>query len=206
MTARLSRRRFFSVSVGSGLALACGMSAARAEGGLSAAFSPSTAEASGGLVERVLRPGVSRVIELFNTHTSETLRVAYRSATGFVPDSLARLQWLLRDHRANESAPIDPLLFDQLAALAAEAGVAPRYEIISGYRSPFTNAKLAAAGRGVATKSLHMQGKAIDVRLRGVPCDALRDLALAAAQGGVGYYQKSDFVHLDTGRVRTWAG
>lgn len=207
MTVRLSRRRFFGVSVGSGLALACGMSAARAEEGLAAALAPAPADTSaGGLVERVLRPGASRVIELFNTHTSERLRLAYRSATGFVPDSLAKLQWLLRDHRANESAPIDPQLFDQLAALAAAAGVEPRYQIISGYRSPNTNARLASAGRGVATRSLHMQGKAIDVRLHGVPCDALRDLALAAAQGGVGYYQKSDFVHLDTGRVRSWAG
>ena len=150
--------------------------------------------------------GVARWVELFNTHTSETLRVAYRSATGFVPAALERLQWVLRDHRANESAPMDPLLFDQLAALAAAAGVEPRYQIISGYRSPHTNAVLAAAGHGVARQSLHMLGKAIDVRLHGVPCDALRDLALAAAQGGVGYYQSSDFVHIDTGRVRTWAG
>ncbi|MCU0760674.1 MAG: DUF882 domain-containing protein [Steroidobacteraceae bacterium] len=208
MSSRLSRRSFLGVSVGSGLALACGVSTARAgEEPFAALAGAAPAEGpAGGLVERVLRPGVSRVLELFNTHTSERLRVAYRTATGFAPESLDRLQWLLRDHRANESAPIDPLLFDQLAALAAAAGVEPRYQIISGYRSPLTNAKLAAAGRGVATRSLHMQGKAIDVRLHGVPCDALRDLALAAGQGGVGYYAKSDFVHLDTGRVRTWAG
>lgn len=209
MSARLSRRGFCRVTFGSGLALVCGATAARADEGLGAlapASAPPIEAASGSLVERVLRPGMSRALELFNTHTAETLRVVYRSATGFVPDSLAKLQWLLRDHRANESAPMDPLLFDQLAALAAAAGVEPRYQIISGYRSPHTNAKLASAGRGVATRSLHMQGKAIDVRLRGVPCDALRDLALAAAQGGVGYYQKSDFVHLDTGRFRTWAG
>jgi uncharacterized protein YcbK (DUF882 family) len=209
MTVRLSRRSFLGVSVGSGLALACGASAAaRAAEALPGALASTVpAEGSSGkLLERALRPGVSRVIELFNTHTSEALRIAYRSATGLVPDALGRLQWLLRDHRANESAPIDPVLFDQLAALAAAAGVEPRYQVISGYRSPNTNARLAAAGRGVATRSLHMQGKAIDVRLHGVPCDALRDLALAAAEGGVGYYRSSDFVHLDTGRVRTWAG
>lgn len=207
MSARFSRRGFCRVTFGSSLALVCGATAVRADEGLGALASAAPAEAAGsGLVERMLRPGMSRALELFNTHTAETLRVVYRSATGFVPDSLAKLQWLLRDHRANESAPMDPLLFDQLAALAGAAGVEPRYQIISGYRAPHTNAKLASAGRGVATRSLHMQGKAIDVRLRGVPCHALRDLALAAAQGGVGYYHKSDFVHLDTGRFRTWAG
>lgn len=212
MKACLSRRRFLGVSVTSGLALAFGLPAARAE----EAVWPAAGAASGGgqvalavpgsSAPRPLAQGLARWVELFNTHTSETLRVAYRSATGFVPTALERLQWVLRDHRANESAPMDPLLFDQLASLAAAAGVEPRYQIISGYRSPHTNAVLAAAGRGVARQSLHMQGKAIDVRLHGVPCNALRDLALAAAEGGVGYYRKSDFVHLDTGRVRTWAG
>ena len=207
MKYRMSRRSFFHVSVGSGLALACGASAARAAEGVSNLASAAAAqESAAATIARALRPGVSRVIELFNTHTAETLRIAYRGATGLVPEALSRLQWLLRDHRANESAPIDPLLFDQLTALAADAGVAPRYQIISGYRAPATNSRLAAAGRGVATRSLHMQGKAIDVRLEGVRCDALRDLAIAAAQGGVGYYARSDFVHLDTGRVRAWAG
>jgi len=203
MKACLSRRRFLGFSATSGLALALGLPAARADETALPLARPASVTLSGahsGI------QGVARWVELFNTHTSETLRIAYRSATGFVPAALERLQWVLRDHRANESAPMDPLLFDQLAALAAAAGVQPRYQIISGYRSPHTNAVLAAAGRGVARQSLHMQGKAIDVRLHGVPCDALRDLALAAAQGGVGYYDKPDFVHIDTGRVRTWAG
>jgi uncharacterized protein YcbK (DUF882 family) len=197
----LSRRRFLGASAGGGLALALGLPLARADD------MPGLAPPGSGLGSGPgSGPRMARWIELFNTHTAETLRVAYRSASGFVPAALERLQWVLRDHRANESAPMDPQLFDQLAALAAAAGVEPRYQIISGYRSPLTNARLASAGRGVATRSLHMQGKAIDVRLHGVPCDALRDLALSAAQGGVGYYAKSDFVHLDTGRVRAWAG
>lgn len=148
----------------------------------------------------------TRWLELHNTHTSEVLSVAYRSAGEFVATALERLQWVLRDHRANESHPIDAQLFDQLADLADSAGVEPRFEIISGYRSPATNSKLADASSGVARRSLHMDGRAIDVRLKGVSCAALRDLALTAARGGVGYYQRSDFVHLDTGRVRTWAG
>jgi len=205
----LSRRRFLGASASSGLALALGLPAARADDLSTPATSALAGPLQGGAapIPRLCAgQGVSRWVELFNTHTSETLRVAYRCATGFVPAALERLQWVLRDHRANESAPMDPLLFDQMTALAAAAGVEPRFQIISGYRSPLTNARLAATGHGVATRSLHMQGKAIDVRLHGVPCDALRDLALSAAQGGVGYYQKSDFVHIDTGRVRAWSG
>lgn len=147
-----------------------------------------------------------RWLELRNTHTGEHLAVAYRLATGYAAGAMEKLNWLLRDHRANVAHPIDVPLFDQLADLADAAGVEPRYEIISGYRSPVTNARLADASRGVARHSLHMDGRAIDVRLRGVSCATLRDLAIAAGRGGVGYYRRSDFVHLDTGRVRFWAG
>ena len=150
--------------------------------------------------------GVSRWIELANTHTAETLQLAYRDASGFIAPALDKMRWLLRDHRANEAGRMDVLLFDQLTALAEAAGVDPRFEVISAYRSPRTNAALRAAGRGVATRSLHMEGRAIDVRLQGVSCATLRDLAVRAAAGGVGYYRASNFVHLDTGRVRAWAG
>ena len=101
---------------------------------------------------------------------------------------------------------IDLALYDQLYDLALAARCDPRFEIISGYRSPESNAKMAAASRGVAKHSLHMQGRAIDMRLQGCSCADLRDLALAAARGGVGYYRSSNFVHIDTGRFRTWAG
>lgn len=184
--ATLSRRGFL-----------LGVSAA---GVTAAAALPHSAQAA------IATPGAPRWLELVNTHTAESLQVVYRSANGLLAPALAKLQWLLRDHRVGESAPIDSGLFDQLAALADRAGVEPRYEVISGYRSPRTNAALRLAGRGVATRSLHMQGRAIDVRLRGVSCATLRDLAIAAACGGVGYYRSSDFVHLDTGRVRIWTG
>lgn len=150
--------------------------------------------------------GTERWLELLNTHTGETVSVAYRGAGGLVRSALGRLDWLLRDHRAREQRAMDAALFDQLADLAAAAGHDPRYEIISGYRSPRTNERLAAAGRGVARRSLHMEGRAVDVRLRGVSCADLRDLAIALERGGVGYYASSDFVHLDTGRVRRWVG
>ena len=121
--------------------------------------------------------------------------------------ALARLNQVLRDHRNGEVHEIDPRLFDQLHDLALAAHCDPHYEIISGYRSPESNDKMSARpGSGVAKKSLHMQGRALDVRLKGCPCSDLRDLALAAKQGGVGYYQRSDFVHLDTGTFRTWVG
>ena len=172
---------------------------------VSLAGTPGVAEAASAEAAPVAG-GASRWLELVNTHTSEAISLAYRDARGLVAPALSKLQWLLRDHRANEAATMDPLLFDQLADLAAAAGVEPRYQIISGYRSPRTNALLSGAGRGVARRSLHMEGRAIDVRLRGVSCADLRDLALGDARGGVGYYRKSDFVHLDTGRVRAWAG
>jgi uncharacterized protein YcbK (DUF882 family) len=150
---------------------------------------------------------LTRWIELVNTHTSESLQLAYRDASGLIGGSLDKLQWLLRDHRANEAGRIDPELFDWLADAAAKLGVEPRYQVISGYRSSRTNEMLRrTGGGGVARKSFHMQGRAIDVRLHGADCAALRDVAVASARGGVGYYRRSAFVHLDTGAVRAWAG
>lgn len=202
----LTRRRFLFVAASTGVVVAAGAAgpaaAAESAGG---GFAGSIA-ADAGAAGPVAGQWASRWLELFNTHTSEALSLAYRDARGLLAPALGKLHWILRDHRANEAAPMDPLLFDQLADLAAAAGVEPRYEIISGYRSPRTNARLAGAGRGVARRSLHMEGRAIDVRLKGVSCADLRDLALAAGRGGVGYYRSSDFVHLDTGRVRSWAG
>jgi len=148
-----------------------------------------------------------RSIELYNTHTRETVRVVYKRGDAFVPDALAKLNHVLVDHRSGETHDMDPNLFDQLVDLAAAAGVEPRYEIISGYRSPESNSKMAAKpGSGVSKKSLHMQGRAMDVRLKGVTVEKLRDLALAAKRGGVGYYERSQFVHIDTGSFRTWIG
>jgi uncharacterized protein YcbK (DUF882 family) len=147
-----------------------------------------------------------RRLVLVNTHTGEVLDTVFRADAGYRPGALGRLDWLLRDHRTGGVAPVDARLFDLLAALAESAGVEPRYEVISGYRSTATNAMLAATSGGVSTRSLHMSGLAIDVRLVGVALPRLRDLALARAAGGVGYYPDSDFVHLDLGRVRSWSG
>ena len=147
-----------------------------------------------------------RELLLHNTHTGERLAVRYFDNGQYLPDVLTQFNHLLRDHRNGAMAAIDPRLFDQLHALAIGARREPHYEIISGYRSPQTNEALRANSEGVARHSLHLEGRAIDVRLSGTACSRLRDLALDLRLGGVGYYAKSDFVHLDTGRVRTWAG
>jgi uncharacterized protein YcbK (DUF882 family) len=148
-----------------------------------------------------------RVIELHNTHTGDTARVVFKRGDQYDPAALEQLNKILVDHRSGETHSMDPRLFDQLFDLAAAAGVEPSYEIISGYRSPESNSKMAAKpGSGVSKNSLHMQGRAMDVRLKGCSVEQLRDLALAAKRGGVGYYQRSQFVHIDTGSFRTWIG
>jgi uncharacterized protein YcbK (DUF882 family) len=181
---RASRRRFLR-------GVLMGVPAAVALGG--------PARALAGIVER-------REIALVNTHTSERLAIEYFSGGAYRDEALGALNRLLRDHRTGDVNPIDPRLFDVLHDAAVLADREPKFEVISGYRSPHTNAMLNSRSNGVARRSLHMEGKAIDVRLVGYRTDRLRDLALSMQHGGVGYYAKSDFVHLDTGRVRTWSG
>lgn len=145
-------------------------------------------------------------LALVNTHTGERVDVQVAERGERSPQAQAELERLLRDHRNGELHPIDPGVVDQLLALRGLLGVdgSRPFHVISGYRSPATNASLAEAGRGVARRSLHLEGRAIDIRLPGT---ALRDVhraALALGAGGVGWYERSDFVHLDTGRVRRW--
>ena len=150
---------------------------------------------------------VERRIKLFNTHTNETVDVVFRRGEVYDQAALSALRKVLRDHRNGESHEMDAGLFEQLVDLASDAGVEPSYQIISGFRSSDSNSEMASRpGSGVAKNSLHMQGKAMDVRLEGCTVEKLRDLALAARRGGVGYYQRSKFVHIDTGRFRTWTG
>ncbi len=149
------------------------------------------------------RAAASRSISLYHTHTGERLSVVYFEGGDYVADALTSLKHLLRDFRSGEASDIDPALFDQLAALNVACG-SGTFEVISGFRSPKTNDMLRGRGNGVANGSLHLQGRAIDVRLAGCDTRRLRDAAIAMKQGGVGYYARSDFVHLDTGRARTW--
>jgi uncharacterized protein YcbK (DUF882 family) len=150
--------------------------------------------------------GTQRSLELKSLRSGEVVRVSFDRDTGPDATAVAKLQHLLRDVRVNEEHPMDTALYGLLVDLAAATGHEARYEVISGYRSPRTNAGLRAAGHHVAEHSQHMLGKAIDVRLLGCELATLRDAALKAARGGVGYYPESNFVHVDTGRVRTWTG
>ena len=139
-----------------------------------------------------------------HTHTDERLQLAYRDRRGYIEPALQRMNWLLRDFRTGDAIAMDPRLYDVLHALSLHCG-GDTFEIISGYRSPATNQALRkSGGGGVARRSLHMDGKAIDIRLAGVATARLRDAALALRAGGVGYYPESDFVHIDTGPVRSW--
>lgn len=144
-----------------------------------------------------------RSISFYHTHTGERLSLVYFERGEYVPEALASINTLLRDFRTGDAADIDPRLFDALHALNLACG-AGAFEVISAFRSPHTNALLRSRSHGVAKNSLHTQGRAIDVRLAGCDTRKLRDAAIALGAGGVGYYASSDFVHLDTGRVRTW--
>jgi len=146
-----------------------------------------------------------RSLSLFNTHTGERLKkVVYWEQGSYIHDALENLNHVLRDHRTNEIYPIDPMTLDLMAAISRKVGAKQPFEIISGYRSPQTNRALRKSSTGVAKNSYHMQGKAVDLRLPGTPLKALRKAALNLRMGGVGYYPKSDFVHVDSGKVRSW--
>jgi uncharacterized protein YcbK (DUF882 family) len=145
-------------------------------------------------------------IALLNLHTDERLDIEYFRDGVHVPEALSAIAVLLRDFRTGERHAIDPGLMDYLVHVAHALGVDPSFSVISGYRSWQTNASLRANSTGVAQRSLHMEGRAIDVRITGVNCAQLAAHALDLKCGGVGYYRASDFVHLDTGAFRTWRG
>ena len=145
-----------------------------------------------------------RQLTFRHTHTDERLDTRYRNRSGYIDPALQRLNWLLRDFRTGEVARMDPKLYDILHALNVTCG-GGTFEIISGFRSSKTNSMLRrTGGGGVAKRSLHMDGKAIDIRLLGCDTARLRDAAMALGAGGVGYYPESDFLHIDTGAVRSW--
>jgi uncharacterized protein YcbK (DUF882 family) len=148
----------------------------------------------------------SKHIALLNLHTDERINIEYFRAGAYVPDAMSAIEVLLRDFRTGDRHPIDPKLMDYLVDVARAAGVDPSFSVISGYRSPQTNAHLRDLSTGVAQHSLHMQGRAIDVRTSAIDCANLAADAEDLKRGGVGYYRGSDFVHLDTGAFRTWKG
>jgi uncharacterized protein YcbK (DUF882 family) len=146
----------------------------------------------------------ARNLSFHHLHTGESLTACYWEKGHYVPDALAAIDHVLRDHRTGEVKPIDRDLLDLLVALRRSVDSHARFEVICGYRSPATNEALRQHTSGVAKKSLHMSARAIDIRLPGQRLKDLRAAALALKRGGVGYYPKSDFIHVDTGRVRWW--
>ncbi len=145
-----------------------------------------------------------RRISLFNTHTREEWGFVCSPRRNYDARLLTEFSHFLRDHRTEGTHPMDPALLDLLYAVTVLSGGRGEYNIISGYRSPETNQMLRKVSHAVAEHSLHMQGKAIDLRTEDVGTKTLQQVALALQQGGVGYYHAADFVHLDTGEVRSW--
>jgi uncharacterized protein YcbK (DUF882 family) len=145
-----------------------------------------------------------RTLGLVSLHTNEKLMATYWRNGAYDQGALKDIDYVLRDHRSGEVARMDTNLLDLLVELHRRTGSRNAFQIISGYRSPKTNAMLASASGGVAKRSLHMDAKAVDIRLHDVALSDLRQAALGMKAGGVGYYKKSDFVHVDTGRIRQW--
>ncbi len=143
-------------------------------------------------------------VSLVNAHTNEKFEGVYRIGNRYLPDAFRKINQFMRDFRTGDVYTMDPHLLDILASLQVRTNTGKPLELISGYRSPKTNAMLRKASTGVAKNSYHMKGRAADIHLPGYSTKELRNIARALKVGGVGYYPRSDFIHVDTGDVRTW--
>lgn len=148
--------------------------------------------------------GQKRILSFYNTHTGEALSTLYWASGRYLKPSLSDINYILRDHRTDEVMSMDLSLLDLLHAIHLKVRTQEPFHIISGYRSARTNAFLCKQNRGVVKNSLHLSGKAVDIRLPGYELSSLRRVAVNLRAGGVGYYPQSDFVHVDVGRVRNW--
>jgi uncharacterized protein YcbK (DUF882 family) len=168
--------------------------------------------ASMGLIVARARPGdvsshqaQDHALQLYNTHTGERIDIVYRRGDEYIAGALAKLDYFLRDHVRGDVRHFDPHLYDVLYDLTSSVGhPGGEIDIVCGYRTPATNESLRAHSTGVAKNSLHTHAEAIDLRMPGIDTLKLRKAALALRRGGVGYYPRSDFVHVDIGRVRQW--
>jgi uncharacterized protein YcbK (DUF882 family) len=150
------------------------------------------------------RPFGIRSLALNNLHTGERVNTVYWQDGKYVPEALRHINWVLRDHHTDEVCRIDPDLLDLLTQLQIKLRTREPFQIFSGYRCPATNAMLASMTDGVAQNSLHMQGMAVDIRVPDRSLVKVQRAALSLEAGGVGFYPRSDFVHVDVGRVRRW--
>ena len=145
-----------------------------------------------------------KTLALEHHHTGETLNLTYYEQGRYIHGALDEISHFLRDYHNDSVHSVDPALLDQLYDVKLLLGVKRPFHIVSGYRSPQTNASLRRHSRGVARQSLHMEGRAVDIRIEGVSARTIRDAGLSLQRGGVGYYPNSNFVHLDTGDIRAW--
>jgi uncharacterized protein YcbK (DUF882 family) len=155
-----------------------------------------------GAIQAPLSP--ERSLSFYNLHTGESLKTTYWCKGEYLSEGLAQINHILRDFRTGEIKPIDTSLLDLLSMIRENMGSQEMFHLISGYRSPATNALLHEHSSGVAGHSLHMQAKAADIRLPGCSLSTLHQTAVSLKGGGVGYYPGSDFIHVDVGRVRYW--
>ena len=153
-------------------------------------------------INRSLTP--KRRLSFYNTHTDERLEVCYYTQGRYQPSSLRKINYIFRDHYSGEIKPIHKDLIDFFYSISKTIGHGVQFHIVSGYRSPETNAMLRRKTRAVAKNSLHMRGKAADIRVPGYDTRRLKHICMKMRVGGVGYYPGSDFVHVDTGKVRCW--
>lgn len=153
---------------------------------------------------RARSAGAGRSLAVYNVHTGESLNTTYWEGGEYIPGALHEVNYLFRDFRANQTRNIDPRLLDVLYDLRLLTASAKPINLVSGYRSYATNAMLAGQSEGVARHSMHIEGKASDIQIPGVELRDLHRAALSLGAGGVGYYPRSNFVHVDTGRVRRW--
>jgi len=145
-----------------------------------------------------------RSLSFYNTHTEEIYQAAYWSNGKYLPETLAKMNYILRDHRTGETKSIDTQLLDLLHAVSMKIGIKEPFHIISGYRSPDTNELLRKQSDCVAVRSHHIYGEAVDIRLPGCSLSQLRQVGIRLNCGGVVYYPRADFVHVDVGPVRCW--
>lgn len=139
-----------------------------------------------------------------HAHTGESFSGVYRVGDKYLPEAFERLNYVMRDFRTKEVFPMDPHIIDILSLIHSKLGANDPYAILSAYRSPKTNAMLGKRTRGVASNSFHMYGQATDIRIPGYSPKKIRNVAQSLKAGGVGYYPRSGFVHVDTGKVRSW--
>jgi uncharacterized protein YcbK (DUF882 family) len=147
-----------------------------------------------------------RSVSLYNIHTGEWLRTVYWADGHYIREAVRDINWILRDHDSDEIRPMNAGILDLLGMLRSRLDTHEPFLVVCGYRSPTTNARLYREGVGVAKHSYHIKGMAIDLRSEGRSTEQIRDAALSLQGGGVGYYPRSDFVHVDCGPVRQWRG